>query len=181
MKIRVLIILAVSVLMLQCLCSTDLLAQQNNFIVGNFTGKGMDTLFLKQTCVVPEDMEDGDGRRSYYDAVSHNKSIPSLQIPGVWPYFVREGDLNGDGTDEFGIVFTWWTSNWSAYYVYTLKDGQWRLLISPVDIYLPDSEEDAESIVTSINSSQKVKITHTIMDDEGEFVKKTEIVPITFE
>jgi hypothetical protein len=36
------------------------------------------------------------------------------------------GDLNGDGTDEIGLLPKWFTSCWRSYSVWTWRGGQWR-------------------------------------------------------
>jgi hypothetical protein len=58
-------------------------------------------------------------------------SIPAIKIDnciGGTP--VNEGDLNGDGYDEIGILPEWWTSCWHEYKVYSLENNKWELLVS---------------------------------------------------
>jgi len=62
------------------------------------------------------------------------------QLLGV-AYLKNEGDLNGDGGDEIGLVTHWadW-SNLNTYHIYTYRKGKWDALYS-FDIWdwqLPD-------------------------------------------
>ena len=49
--------------------------------------------------------------------------------------FIKEGDLDGNGTDELGVYTDWHSSNWSGFYVYTFTDGEWKQLIPTIDIH----------------------------------------------
>ena len=62
-----------------------------------------------------------------------DKKIPELNIP--WCPFgfpQNEGDLNENGTDEFGILPGWYTSACRNYLLFTLKNGKWIEAINPV-------------------------------------------------
>ena len=72
-------------------------------IVGNFTGLGIDTLYVQWVGV-----GDRDGYYDHYDYFlrSNNPNIPSMQLYGTdldMPSLVYEGDVDGDGKDEWGI------------------------------------------------------------------------------
>ena len=51
---------------------------------------------------------------------------------GIRPMLVFEGDLDGNGTDEFGILDTWVASALRGYEVYSFHNGEWRWLIPRV-------------------------------------------------
>ena len=98
--------------------------------MGNFTGKGIDILYVEK---VVEDfglLSIGHGCR-YYIA-SPNKHIPKIEIYGTNfapPKLVNEGDLDGNGTCEVGYLDTWDCSQWRYYSIFTLRNGEWRNLI----------------------------------------------------
>ena len=98
--------------------------------MGNFTGKGIDILYVEK---VVEDfglLSIGHGCR-YYIA-SPNKNIPKIEIYGTNfapPKLVNEGDLDGNGTCEVGYLDTWDCSQWRYYSIFTLRNGEWRNLI----------------------------------------------------
>ena len=117
-------------------------------IVGCFDGKTIDTLIIQfaaqveyadTVCFITLDgrrFED-DGAplaewRHLWDVLPTRETVPPLRVFGVSPLLVYEGDLDGNGTDEFGILSTWYASGCRVYYVYTFHAGDWRLLILPV-------------------------------------------------
>lgn len=115
-------------------------------IVGNFTGLGIDTLYIDDEVVV----EDEDG--CYYYVKSNNPEIPTIQIYGAYyPSLVFEGDVDGDGKDEWGTLSTWMNSQWRLYSIYNYdnKTKKWR--------YLYDDEGGLDQLL--INDLIEVKRT----------------------
>ncbi|MBP5498075.1 MAG: hypothetical protein J6X81_01720 [Muribaculaceae bacterium] len=117
-------------------CINSVLAHnEQDTIVGNFTGKGIDTLYV----VYDNTKEDGD-KWQYY-AKSNNKAIPRLNLYGCRyfsPKLVNEGDLDGNGTCDVGYLHTWVNSQWRYYRILTLVNGEWRYLVA--GDYLDTSE-----------------------------------------
>ena len=56
-------------------------------------------------------------------------------------HFIKEGDLNGDGKDEWGFINEWPTSNWKYYHLFTNVSGEWKDMIDPSSIWLGHVEE----------------------------------------
>ena len=103
---------------------------EQDAIVGNFTGKGIDILYVEKVVEDFGSLSLGDGCR-YYIA-SPNKHIPKIEIYGTNfapPKLVNEGDLDGNGTCEVGYLETWNNSQWRYYSIFTLRNGEWRNLI----------------------------------------------------
>ncbi|WP_337776668.1 hypothetical protein [Prevotella pectinovora] len=104
---------------------------EQDAIVGNFTGKGIDILYVEK---VVEDFGSLSIRHGcrYYIA-SPNKYIPKIEIQGTNvapPKLVNEGDLDGNGTCEVGYLETWNIYATARYYdIFTLRNGEWRNLI----------------------------------------------------
>lgn len=101
---------------------------EQDTIIGNFTGNGTDTLYV--TKVV------GQNEESYkctdFFLSSSNPKIPNIQLYGyadVPPKLVYEGDLDGNGTAEVGYLHTWMNSQWRYYRIFTLVNNEWRYLI----------------------------------------------------
>lgn len=69
-----------------------------------------------------------------FNVVSSNSKIPTLRLENtICPLLVNEGDLDGNGTTEVGILDTWLTSSCRLYRIYTLKDNKWYYLIAPLE------------------------------------------------
>ena len=103
---------------------------EQDAIVGNFTGKGIDILYVEKVVEDSGSLSIRHGCR-YYIA-SPNKHIPKIEIQGTNvapPKLVNEGDLDGNGTCEVGYLDTWNCSQWRYYRIFTLRNGEWRNLI----------------------------------------------------
>ncbi|MEE1546356.1 MAG: hypothetical protein U0K26_03770 [Prevotella pectinovora] len=103
---------------------------EQDAIVGNFTGKGIDILYVEKVVEDSGSLSIRHGCR-YYIA-SPNKHIPKIEIQGTNvapPKLVNEGDLDGNGTCEVGYLDTWDCSQWRYYRIFTLRNGEWRNLI----------------------------------------------------
>lgn len=103
--------------------------------------------------------------------------------------FVKEGDLNGDGTDEWGYVTEWPTSMWMLYNTFTFCDGCWAEFIPSFSVYLPHIEiKDFESgryyryaadLVSKGNSNGFVHIKFSDVRNEGaDFLQIDTIISI---
>lgn len=100
--------------------------KEKDTIYGNFTGKGIDTLY------VVNDTTKSDGEEWQYYAKSTNPKIPRLNLWGfsnASPKLVNEGDLDGNSTCEIGYLHTWMNSQWRYYRILTLVNGKWRYLV----------------------------------------------------
>ncbi len=99
---------------------------ERDTIIGKFTGKGQDTLYV--VC----DTTKEDGEMWQYYAQSNNKRIPRLNLWGyhsIQPKIVNEGDLDGNGTSDVGYLHTWINSQWRFYRIFSLVNGEWRYLV----------------------------------------------------
>lgn len=103
---------------------------EQDAIVGNFTGKGIDILYVEKVVEDSGSLSIRHGCR-YYIAYP-NKHITKIEIQGTNfapPKLVNEGDLAGNGTCEVGYLDTWDCSQWRYYSIFTLRNGEWRNLI----------------------------------------------------
>ena len=93
-------------------------------LIGNFTGKMVDTL----VCTPTGEMEENGHYYSWY-IKSMNNTVPPFEIQHtVMGQLYHEGDLNGDGTDDFGILHSTDMSAINSYRVYTYTDSKWCYL-----------------------------------------------------
>lgn len=92
-------------------------------LIGNFSGKGIDTLIAEPT-----------GLNTFlknFKLSTKNGTTQPLHIEELYGCgMIPEGDLDGNGTEEFGIFWDSPSSTWSAYHVYTCIDGSWHLMVS---------------------------------------------------
>lgn len=101
---------------------------EQDTIIGNFTGKGIDTLFVETNVTV----KPNSGAIITYYMNSSNKHIPKIKLSswhGDSPKLVNEGDLDGNGTCEVGYLNTWTYGQWKYYSIYTFAGNEWRYLI----------------------------------------------------
>ncbi len=108
---------------------------EESVITGNFTGLGIDTIYVVE--------EEIDSINNMYDryrfyAKSNNPELPTIEMSGcgyATPLLVYEGDLDGDGKDEWGYLHTWLNSQWRQYRVYNYDSGrkEWRFLYYDTD------------------------------------------------
>jgi hypothetical protein len=50
---------------------------------------------------------------------------------------VFEGDLDGNGTDEWGMLHWYSNTQWATYHVFTLKNGEWKFLTDDSKLCMP--------------------------------------------
>lgn len=131
---------------------TDHLAQYRDTLVGNFIGSQIDTLI----CDPLDSVSDPAYRGLHYQwrVFAKNGSVDDLEIGNtIGIHFVKEGDLDGDGADEWGYVTEWETSNWMMYKVYTYKNKQAALLYEPLPIYIPHLDPADNDFMTTSKDS----------------------------
>lgn len=156
-------------------------------IVGNFSGTQIDTLTAEPMGFTYDDffeMNFCDQWRVY----SFNGSVKDVIVDGtISIHFVPEGDLDGDGRDEWGYITDWSTSNWMTYQVYTYdRQGNGQLLYNPLSIWLGHIKEspqdegiDREDIVrkSKIRNTVNVKFSD-VRNDGADFLIIDTVVPI---
>lgn len=165
---------------------TDHLAQYRDTLVGNFNGSQIDTLFCEPLDSVSEPSY--RGFHYLWRVFAKNGSVDDIEIDNtIGIHFVKEGDLDGDGADEWGYVTEWETSNWMMYKVYTYKNKQAALLYKPMPIYIPHLDPADNDFVTTSKDSLAsksstqglVKVKFSDVRNDGEdFLIIDTIVPI---
>lgn len=151
---------------------------EQDAIVGNFTGKGIDVLYVEK---VVEDfglLSIGHGCR--YFIASPNKNIPKIEIYGINfapPKLVNEGDLDGNGTCEVGYLPTWDCSTWRTYSIFTFRNGEWRNLIDGDYLYTCGIFRQSGFEVAEPGLAKGTVLVHYLNDLDQEYVKDTIVKP----
>lgn len=158
----------------------DALAEYRDTLIGKFDGINIDTLIVepigdKTVSDEPHDIYSG----WYYNwrVFTKNGTIDELKFENKTTgiKFVSEGDVDGDGKDEWGFVTEWPTSNWMAYNLYHNDNGKWELLIEPTQIWLPhlDSSDDiygghtAQDLIQKSDKPGFLKVKFSDVRNEG--------------
>lgn len=159
----------------------DPLIQYRDTLVGKFDGLNVDTL-IAEPIGAKNDTGDPDDIYSgwYYDWRVYTKrgTVDELKLENatVGIKFVKEGDVDGDGMDEWGYVTEWPTSNWMVYNLYHNGNGKWELLIEPTSIWLPhlDTEDQIyggfteQDLIQKSDKSGFLKVKFSDVRNEGE-------------
>lgn len=149
-------------------------------IAGDFNADGAPEFMWLKAPDFPKDKSEDNfgeciGECTCYIEFS-DKSIPSIKLEScIGGSPVNEGDLNDDGTDEIGILPNWWTSCWSAYYVFTLKNGKWENLVKPISTHCDQWDKDIEVISKTSQKPGYVTINYSELSDDGIVVKTKQV------
>lgn len=154
---------------------SDSLAQYRDTLIGNFNGTDIDTLIAE-----PMDSLNSNYKGFHYKwrVFTKNKTVKDLILENqtIGIHFVSEGDLDGNGTEEWGYVTEWETSNWMRYHAFTNKRGKWEHIIEPINIWLPhlDPQDSIsyriskEDILQPSDNSGFLKVKFSDVRNDGE-------------
>ncbi|MDR1592868.1 MAG: hypothetical protein LBS43_00110 [Prevotellaceae bacterium] len=84
---------------------------------------------------------------------------------------VNEGDLNGDGADEVGLLPVWESSCWKGYFVYTFRENQWIEALEPISTHCIQWEKNILPVVKDSTRKGYVFVNYSELTDEGIEVK----------
>jgi hypothetical protein len=122
-------------------------------IYGNFTGFSHDTLYVKAL-----------DEENSFNIVGSNPEIPILILKNtISPLLVNEGDLDGNGTTEIGILDTWLTSSCRLYRIYTLKENAWYYITPHLETSLNIRASGVELAEPS-NIKGKIRVRYSNME-----------------
>ena len=156
---------------------------ERDTIYGRFNGRNIDTLHVETRKV-----KSGDTTKAVeYYAVSSRKTIPEVKLKGTphrAPKLVYEGDLDGNGTDEWGYLATGVSSQWRTYSVFTLQKGRWCYLVKSNRLETTDWFRcSGKEVVEKGGKKGYVKINYGFATSENskilDTVVKVSFTPIT--
>lgn len=108
----------------------DSLYQYRDTLIGRFNGDEIDTLISEPIDTIKE--------RSMWNwrIFSKHNSVDTLILTQRFNVkMIQEGDLDGNGTDEFGVRRESEAGTWDNYYIYTFDSGEWKYLTEPIRTY----------------------------------------------
>lgn len=101
-----------------------------NTIIENFEGDNIDTLIAEPVDTIID--------RSLWPWRIYGKSDTVDTLILSQRFIVRliqEGDLDGNGKDEFGVRRETNAGTWDNYCIYTYDKGEWKYLMKPIWTY----------------------------------------------
>lgn len=149
----------------------DTLAQYRDNLVGRFNGIDVDTLICEP--LGPKTDTEIFGEYFFEWRVFTTKGTVDDIIIGntIGMRFLPEGDLDGNGTDEWGFINRWVSSVWTSYYTFTYDNGRWKTFIDRVPVnweHIEDMELDENDIVRPSDKKGFVKVRKSDAVYEGD-------------
>lgn len=164
----------------------DPLTQYRDTLIGRFNGIDIDTLICEPIDSLSSKEDGHNGGYHYKWRVYTTKgSVKDLFIGyTIGIDLVYEGDLDGNGTEEWGYVTQWPTSNWIRYNIFMVKNKEWEYLIEPTSIFLGDIDITNSGTITSDEIAQRskkkgfVNIKFSDIRNDGEFLLKDTLIRV---
>lgn len=118
---------------------TDSLVQYRDTLIGKFNGIEIDTLISEPIDSLSPMIDEWFGGKHFqWRVYTINGTVKDLIIGNtIGIDFIKEGDLDGNGTEEWGYVTQWPISMWMCYHAFTNINGEWQHIIEPTSIWLP--------------------------------------------
>lgn len=154
---------------------SDQLAQYRDTIIGNFEGTDIDTLIAEPIDTTID--------RSLWNWRIYGKSnaIDTLILSQRFIVrLIQEGDLDGNGTDEFGVRRETDAGTWDNYCIYTYDNGEWKYLIKPIWTYSDHFYTDLNKgvdVVEKANQSGYVTVRFSYIRNDDFCIVDT-LIPI---
>lgn len=122
----------------------DSLAQYRDTLVGRFNGLEIDTLVCEPAGKPLIDELFGKLYLEWRVYTTRN-TVKEFKVGNtIGLNFVEEGDLDGNGTEEWGFIGEWVSSTWTSYSIFTAVNGKWKLLIEPTRLWMNHLEPKDE-------------------------------------
>lgn len=103
-------------------------------------------------------------------------SLPLLTVKNcIGGIPVNHGDLNGNGSDEIGLLPEWFTSTWCSYQVWTFRKGQWIHAVDPFPTHLSQWDDGVIPIEKAKEQPGFVIIRYSKFDDRGISLKEKKV------
>jgi len=146
-------------------------------VKGDFNGDGkIDSMWLIPPKITTIEQDCKGDCNSFIKFSDQN--IPSIKVEnciGGMP--TNLGDLNQNGTDEIGLLPEWFSSYWSAYYVWTYINGKWVQAVPPFTTHTNQWDAGVKPIEVDKNKPGYVIIRYSEFSGE-EIVTKSKSLKI---
>lgn len=141
--------------------SKNKIAIPKDAVKGDFNGDGkLDYMWLQAPKLKKNEM-DCVGECTSYIKFS-DPTIPSIEVENcIGGDPSNLGDLNKNGTDEIGLLPRWFTSCWSAYHVWTFKNGAWINAVASFSTHCNQWDEGIKPIEVDLNKEGNVIIRYS--------------------
>lgn len=124
---------------------TDPFIELRDTLIGKFDGIHMDTLIMEPSQPFESLENDMDIYHTQkWHIYTKNGTVNEMKFDSYKAKMkmIAEGDLDGDGKDEWGFIPYYPTSNFVGYHVFKNKKGEWHEMIVPLEIWLPHIDAD---------------------------------------
>lgn len=154
---------------------SDPSTQYRDTIIGNFDGNNIDTL-------IAEPIDTTIDRSMWnWRIYGKNNTVDTLILTQHCTVeLIQEGDLDGNGTDEFGVRRESDAGTWDNYCVYTYDNGEWKYLIEPIwtysDHFYTDMNKGAD-VVERAHQSRYVTVRFSDIRNDDFCIVDT-LIPI---
>lgn len=153
---------------------------KKDFASGDFNGDGR----KERMWLIKPQLTDNDnncvGKCDSYIKFS-DPAIPMIKVADcVGGNPLNLGDLDGNGTDEIGILPGWFQGCWRSYLVYTYKSKKWLYPVEPIMTYVcnDDLGDNFIPIRKDPKKNGYVLIRYDMTTADGDIVKKIKSVPV---
>lgn len=145
---------------------SDPLSQYRDTLVGKFNGIDIDTLIAEP---IDTTKEHGMWDWKIYGKLN---SVDTLIITKRFRVkMIQEGDLDGNGTAEFGIRREIEHGTWDGYFIYTYNNGEWQYLINPIWTYSTHFYEELNNgndVAEKTDNPNIIKVKFSDVRNDGE-------------
>lgn len=144
----------------------DSLAQYRDTLIGRFNGIDIDMLIAEPI--------DTTKKRTMWDwrICSKKNTVDTLILAHRFSInMIQEGDLDGNGTDEFGIRREIEQGTWDSYFIYSYNNGKWQYLINPIWTYSTHFYEELNNgndVAERTDKPNVIKVRFSDVRNNGE-------------
>ena len=142
------------------------LSQYRDTLIGRFNDIDIDTLIAEPIDTTKE--------RPMWDwkIYSTLNSVDTLILTQRFSVkMIQEGDLDGNGTDEFGIRREVEQGTWDGYFIYSYNNGKWQYLINPIwtySVHFYEELNNGNDVAEKTDNPSIIKVRFSDVRNNGE-------------
>ena len=145
----------------------DSFAQYCDTLIGKFNGIDIDTLIAEPIDTTKE--------RAMWDwrIYGTQNTVDTLILTQRFIVkMIQEGDLDGNGTDEFGVRREIDHGTWDSYFIYSYN-GKWQYLINPIwtlSTHYYGELNKGNDVAEKTNNPNIIKVRFSDIRNNGDFL-----------
>lgn len=157
---------------------TDSLAQYRDTLIGKFNGIEIDIPISEPIDSLSPLEDDLFGGKHYkWRVYTTNGTVKDLIVRNtIGIDLIKEEDLDGNGTEEWGYVTQWPISQWMRYHAFTNISGEWQHIIEPTSLWIPHLDPrdsiyytiKKEDILQPSEKTEFIKVKFSDIRNNGE-------------